>query len=583
MTNCPSCGKPVRDGAAFCPYCGSAISAPAEAPASAPAPGYAAAGYAPQPAPEKKHISRMKKLLLILIPAAVVIAAGIALFLILGKGGGDSSVSLKKGSGSDSDSKDDFFHRLGAVKAYLDEDGTAYIPCSDGSCIRIGNTDGIEEAYLSPDGKRVVYLTAEGELYVAKRNLSKREYVRQNVDWLGRVSDLGFLYETEDGDFFRYSFRDGSSVKLGEIPRNFYLADDDFGILYARDDSLYRLPAKKSEPEKLVSSDAVLYPVYLSTDGKTVIWAERTSTNEYTVMLLEGKTQTRLGKLRGDEYFRREIDLSKDEKLAIIQGPWSDSFLIWQKGREAVSVKLCIWNSWIYTEDGPLITAAASGVRKLYVQSDSSIYAVTPEGDKERLLSDVEAFAVSGGMILWKDEDDFLYCGKLKNGSITEKKELDEDVTWLLPGLYGKYFYYYREDGDEGWEICGYRAGDKAPVRIDYCFEESYGWQFAGDYGWPFTFRASLTGDTICYSKEVDDDGIGTLMTWTWGGEKIKIAKDVTFFDYLKVCGSGLRVSAYFTDPKGFWFLTDEYDGYGDLYFWNGKEKTKLASDVIVD
>lgn len=568
MICCPSCGQPVRDGAAFCPSCGSAMPAPA-APEYVPAPGYGAAGYAPQPAPEAKPVGRMKKLLLILIPAAVVIAAGAALLLTLGKrlfAGGEA--------------KDPFLLRS-AVSAFIDEDGNAFIPCTDGSCVKLRDPDGIEKAYLTPDGKHAVVLTREGELYLTDRKQAKQETLKKDVDDISIRSDAGF-YFTADDKYYRYTFGDGSTVKLlndiyagGSI----VYSQNTMSALYVRDDKLYRLAAGAEEPEKAASSDNQIVPVYISDDGKTVIWSENPYSGEYTFMLLEGETKTKLGKMKGGEFFYCSV--SKDHKLIVIQDVYGESVLIWKKGDEAVKVKLKSDYSSVYTQDGPLERASSSGLRELYLTDNTdggkNVYRVTLDGEKDRLLSQVTSWTVSGGWILWTDADGVLRCGKLKDGEIAEERELDEDVTQLLPGLYGKYFYYSRGASDDEPELCGYRTGDKSPTRIDS----------GVDGYWLFTVKVSLSGDEIFYLKDMEmgdsgGEGSGTLMSWSWDGERKKIAEDV-YCDYsrgISLCRSGMLVPWYFVDARGFWFMTDVEDGCGDLYFWNGKEKTKLASGV---
>lgn len=573
MTYCPSCGKPVQDGAAFCPHCGSAVPAPA-APEYAPAPGYGAAGYVPQPAPEAKHAGRMKKLLLILIPAAVVIAAGIALFLILGKG-------LLAGGG------EDYLGMRRAIRAYIDEDENAYLPYSDGSCMKIEDPDGIEDAYLTPDGKHAVVLTREGELYLTDRKQAKKETLKKNVALVSMYTDLGFFFQTDDGKYYRYSFREGSAVKLADKEDGYrdYLAEDGIGQLYVWDNKLYRFPAGAQEPEKVASSENEIVPIYLSDDGKTVIWAEETDTEEYTVMLLEGETKSKLGKLRG-EYCNPSITLSKDRKLGVIRNRYpADSILIWQKGREAARVKINAERMSIFTAYGPMLNVSASSLEGFYAYADTNdgkniLYYVTLDGEKEKLLSGVQAWTVSGGWILWTDREGVLHGGKLKGAEITEERELDEDVDQLVPSGRGKYFYYLKDVSDEAGTLCGYRAGDKAPVRIDSEVNDQ----------WPYSLKISTGGDTVYYVKDAEeyeysaDEYSGTLVSWTWGGERKKIADDVYLCTGTNACKSNMWYYLYYyVDPRSIWFMTDVEEEYGDLYFWNGKEKTKLASGVYAD
>ncbi|MBR5700949.1 MAG: hypothetical protein IKX47_00680, partial [Oscillospiraceae bacterium] len=62
--------------------------------------------------------------------------------------------------------QDDLNLRRTAVNAYLDREQNAFIPCSDGSCIKIEDEAGVRMACLSPDEEQIVYITGDGMLYL---------------------------------------------------------------------------------------------------------------------------------------------------------------------------------------------------------------------------------------------------------------------------------------------------------------------------------------------------------------------------------------------------------------------------------
>lgn len=553
MVYCPNCGTELREGAAFCPTCGQAVAAPAGGGTETPVyPAGPAAGEAPPPAyippaEEKKPGLSLKKLLPVIIAAVVIVAAGLILILTLGKGGGGGKSTVD-------------LNRRAAQRCYLDEDEVAYLRCSDGSCVKLKESDGVKTAYLTPDEKHIMVLTEEGDLYITDKSLKKKTKVESEVNYLSYVSNKGFLYQTEDEEVFRYSFQANGPVKVAsdsDDVSGVAFADDSHGMLFVMDEKLYRLTSDGKTAEKLTGVGENARPLLLSNDGKTVIWAESSDSREITFYSWEGKEKKKLGKLEGAN---PRIISSTDNRLMVLYSSDSDSILLWKTGKEAVKVKLSGGLSAVRTGSGPL-ARSSSGVRELYIQSADNLYRVTLDGEKERLLSGVGTgnWTVADGRILWVKDDGSLRCGKLGKDGITDETKLDKNLTGSVGfSLNGKYIYYIKDTDKDESVLFGYKIGDKEPVRID---DEVYSW------------RLSPTGDTVAYFTDVTGSS-GDLRIMSWGGESRKIASDV----YRGTLDSGYYY--YSIDPKGFWFFADIHDGYGDMYYWNGKEKTKVAQEI---
>lgn len=572
MNTCPNCGRPLPEGAVFCPDCGQAVTGPASPPETrvisenpAPAPEGPAAPEKPAPnaPPEpgrviKDPVSPKLKLRLLLIAAALVVV-GVVLLVTLGRG-------RSSGGGKNTD-----LTRRTSVAAFIDEDGVGWIPCSDGSCVKVKDTEGITSAFLTPDEKRVVALTEEGGLFVANRDLSKKETVVKDAEHLSFVTDDGFFYTTDNGRLYRYSFKTGSAAKMANTDdvRDAAFARDGCGLLYLLDDKLYILTAGAEEPVKIAGAkDNEIRPLFLSDDGKTAIWGEKTDPDAYTVYLWEKEEKRKLGKVDG---MSLSAVVSADRKLFLFCGNNGGSMLLWEKGREeGVRVKLdagAVPKASIYTPSGPL--ELSSGVKELYVSvygdEGFAIYRVDLAGEKEKLFSRAYDWTVTNGRFYWVNQDGTLLSGRLKNGELAEETELDEDVTGLLEPYGGKYLYYIKWE-DPAWELYCYKSGEKAPVKVD---SEVSGY---------FVFL-SPSGDSVVYFKEEDDEALaGDLMTWSWGGQRTRISADVNAY---RAPGSGL-LNDDLARPDAIWFMADVDDDFGALYFWNGKEKKKLASDVYV-
>ncbi len=548
MAFCPNCGSQLPEGVSFCPTCGQPLAAKTAGAAEVPVyPAEAAAGADqaqveyPAPEGEKKPGSPGKKLIPVLIAAAVVVVAGLILILSLGQGGGKSGVDLTRRS---------------AQRFYLDEDEAAYFPFPDGSCVKLEEKDGVTNAYLTPDGKRIVVLTQEGDLYLTDKSLKTKKKVESEVARISYLSDKGFLYTTEDDELFRYSFGSGSAVELtddvDEI-NGLTSSRNGFGMLYILDDKLYRLPSEGKAAEKLTGVDGNCQLLLFSDDGKTVIWAE-SADNEVTFYSWEGKDKLKLGKLEGSS---PRLLSSADQKLLVLYCSNSEVFLIWKKGKDPVKGKLSDGISAIRTAEGPL-SRSSSGVKELYIQSGDALYRMTLNGEKTKLASGVQSFSIADGLILWLKQDGSLRCGKLGKDEIKNEEKLDKDVGSVNFSLNGRYAYYLKDTEKEDSVLYGYKLGSKAPVKID---DDVYTW------------RLSLSGDTVVYFTDVSGNS-GDLRIADLGKESRKVAADV----YRGSVESGYYYNII--DPNGFWFFKDIDANYGDLYYWNGKNAKKVAEGI---
>ena len=561
MVFCPNCGTELREGAAFCPACGQAVAAPAGGDAAPPMrPADPFIGETPPPAddaptadytppPEKKPGLSLKKLLPIIIAAVVIVAAGLVLILTLGRGGGSG------GSGGGGGKSAAALSRREARTPLMDEDEAAWFVCSDGSGIKLDESDGIDEAYMTPDEKYIVVLTEEGDLYITDKSLKKKTKVEDEVGYIGFVGDKGFYYETEEDKVYRYSFKNGSAVKVvgdSDGIGGFALTDDNSGMLFNKDGKMYVLPPNGSEVTKIGSVEDNCTPLFLSGDGKTAIWAESPDGGEYTFYLWEGKDKQKLGKL---ECSYPVVSAAKDGKLLVLYGYGSDSMLLWKKGKEAVKVKIPGgWYTQVRTADGPL-ELSSSNVRELYICSEEVLYRVTLDGEKEKLASGVRnaAWSVCKGQLLWVKEDGSLRCGKLGKDGVTDDEKLAKDLGYCWFSSNGQYIYYIKDTDDDDRTLYAYKLGGKEPVKID---DDVY------------MVNLTFSDDTVLYFTD-ESGGTGDLKSWTWGGSSRKIADDVNIWT--------LESGSYYDliDTKSFSFISD-----GDLFFWNGKEKKKIAGDI---
>lgn len=106
------------------------------------------------------------------------------------------------------------------VEAMIADDGTAYIPQMDGSCIEIAGD--VAYAAITPDREHIVVLLHDGTLYVTDMEQTNQSILSNEAVVYLEQTDLiirndGLLYR-DDSQFYRARFADGSVQPVGISP-----------------------------------------------------------------------------------------------------------------------------------------------------------------------------------------------------------------------------------------------------------------------------------------------------------------------------------------------------------------------------
>jgi len=463
-------------------------------------------------------------------------------------------------------------------EALLDEGYSAYLPLDDGSCIEI--KDEVERAYLTPDRKHLVVGLCDGMLYVTDTAQSEKQVICENYWDIEYLTDKGFVYYDEDENMYRVLFSDYSKVELGEdIAIEF--AENTLSLVCAYDKGVYTLAETESEYVKRGSWSKTVRVEAVSDDAQLCLWTV-TEDNVNTTYLSEGDEKT---KLFETEYVSKYssgivVSFSADQQTVVVGNLYDDSLWIKKRGEEPVKAKLSdtLASRSLYTEKGNIEDVNAGDIQSLYVSVDAdglnNLYHISPEGDRERVLNDVLVYSIADNKVVYQN-DDGLYYAEVKAAELGEEERISGEAEDVWVSRNGKYVFYRKNvDDNEGTLYC-YKLGEDEPVKVAGNVTTS-GMCEGLDNGSLLFFKNKEEAGDSYYSY------FGTLYSWAYGDEEAnKIGGEVLLY----TLDSGY--SEDIIDINNFTYLkyTESIDGFdfGNLMHFDGKESTRLASDVSYD
>ena len=511
----------------------------------------------------------MKKLISILLVLALALSLA-ACGLSLGGKGGSPAAKTK-------------VQKPSVIHGMMQEDGTAYVPKDDGSVIKIN--DDVDTAVLSPDRKTLVVLLTDGTLYYTDAEQSEKHEVADKIDWLSVVRNEGAFYIDEEDDVFCVIFESGETVKLGHDIDGIVAPDSLDSIIYDDDGGIYLYKTGEGSPEKVGRLDGDVAPLCINNDGSLACWYV-SDEGKTTLYSYENDERTTIASL-DDDYDSFRAVASEDQALFVLCDVDADQLFLKKPGEEAVKVRLGneLASTGIYCQKGLLTETEAAEVSCLYVlveaDKGNSLYFIDLEGERERMITGIDSMAISDGYIVYRNDEDTLYFAQLDGAELKEESRIASDVE--LFRVQGDYVYYFRNcEDNSGTLYCRKLSeADGEAVKIASDVGCYIGTWSKNDY-----LCVNESGDTVFYFRNLEEIknsymDMGTLYRWSWGDEEpTKIASDVVQGTVTSYLLSGVVVP----DRMGFMrydSTNDDRDVVGDLYFYDGSDTSKIASEVI--
>ena len=326
----------------------------------------------------------------------------------------------------------------------------------------------------------------------------------------------------------------------------------------------------------------------VSNDGKTALWVEKDeSSDEAVSYLYHDGEKTKLTTLDSDSS-SATLRFNLAQNAFAVADIYADEFFFRNNGGELVKVKLSddLASSTVYTASGNLIFDGGSRIDGLYIRVDAddgdNVYFIDAEGERDKILSDIQDMDIQSGVISYIDADDNLRVAKLENGELKDETKVAGDAAALKLSRDGKYLYYVKGADTERNTGALYRYTLKSD-ESEKIASEIYIWSLLDFY--VSYFYISDDGKTVYYFEDVEDiedtyTDYGTLKCATVGKEPVKIGTDIL----VQSPNDGLQgkyVNANAFVYSKFVSLDAEENLIVNWMFYDGKEASTLAKDVL--
>ena len=480
------------------------------------------------------------------------------------------------GCGSSAPAEKDpmYFHSV--FYGVFDEDGSAYAPTMDGGVAKAAGE--VKSAILTPDRKTLVYLDG-GTVYCKDVATGDKTEVASDVDRIFFVRNAGFFYEGNDDNLYRRRFGDTDPLKVGEWTHAI-ISDRKLNLGYCANNSVYFLGEESDEIVKVGTYNDDLEFFHICDNGTTLLWGDQDGKTE-TVTLYENGEKFRicdydLTTVWYTTYSSTRVEFDVSEQYMTIMNTGSDVMYLKKLGEDAMKIKLGDKPRWRYalTSRGMFdenVFDPEGGLYVLIGSDKSNVYWISPQGDREKMVSDVKFLSITSGHIFYRDSDDTLFYGKLDKDKF-EPVKIASDVEYgFTPPTDTEYIYYLRDlDDDNCGTLYTFKIGGESPVKV------------ADDVFYSPSF--SPDGQTIFYFTDLEkipdtSTEIGTLYMFSYGDAgPTKIASDVIKGSL----DSGISPNDIFKNSFVYNKYSFKKDGtvFFNLMYYNGTASVSLAADV---
>ena len=472
-----------------------------------------------------------------------------------------------------------------SVSGVLDAEGNAYVPVFNGEAYTFkGDVSALE---LSPDRTKAVMLEKDGKMTVYT-DLPNDEHskVTEEGSEIAGIWDEGFLYLDKENTAYRYLFAEGESLKLGSYTRSTETCwDENFNVLYADEGKIWRLTPSDAEPEMIATYDKekTVRLLEISKDGETAVWCVNDGLSR-EVYVCENGEKSKVGTIElSSKYGSVYTYFNESQTCLLVFSQYCKTMYIKPQGGEAIKVKLSGEPaSTLYTEKGRFVWDDGDSFKGGYILTEGSssgsgynLFYIDAEGEREKILSDVQSMDVSDGKLVYSDAEGTLYYAKLDKASIGEPTMIAGDVGYYYAcAIADDYVYYLKNVDDSEGTLYAYKLGDKEPKKVTTSVYPSLYLSTDGKTVYFYKDREKIDKDKYYYT--------GTLYSYTYGSDEAqKIASEVVTGSFSSGLNKGGIKSDALVYAKFLSYEKDKDELYVNLVHYNGSESTVIARDVI--
>ena len=526
---------------------------------------------------------------IIIISSIVILAVLAGIILLLSSGTGKKATQAVISS---------------SIGSRINSDGKAILPLIDGDFLEIDD-ENVSRAIMTPDREHVIIEFDKDIIKVSDRTMENKETVAEDCNYIYSYNNTGFIYYDKNYGHHLYTFINNSSLNVDDA--RFGSVS---GVFYLLNDNLYALTGPTGE-EKLIDSVA-------SEEGY-LITAYNVSDNGLMALIIKGKNDSdeyefysyfdgvieflctqKNEDLDGHYEFSSETSIyydpisvfyTKDEKMMVVCNNNTGHLWIKRQGEDVVHVKLGAaleYDGVIYSQLGSLSDTNTADVEYLYMMtSNDALYCIFPDGERERVLSNIDTFAVSNNTLFYTNDNSVLYQAKLDKAELSGENKIASDIYHFELGGNGEYLYYCRnyDSPSKTVSLYSYKLSEKEPVKIT---DDAVSSEVSSAYlSSPMskTLYHSLSGNELYYWEDLEtiNKNIvhGTLICWRHDkAEKTKICSEVI----IGTLNSGIRYRLI--DSSAFVFLrfgSETSTSFNaDWYYYDGKDKSRFAEDIVL-
>lgn len=359
------------------------------------------------------------------------------------------------------------------IEAYT-YSGGACLCYGDGKLMRIDGE--IDSAYMTPDGKKVVYIEKTGAVRWTKTGKDGGAVIyngtsEEEISIIGLCNEMVFFsagecvcrYDFEESSFLRVDLTD---VQDAAVSSSVYTSGEGGAFGYVKENAVWVLPSDENAARQIGSypktASVNLYDV--SCDGEAVLWSVNDNGTLTLYLYTDGNTDiletVKAEEMAGKAVYSMTCPTESSELLVITS---HSSGTVYIKKDEYAFEKFeladAVGVSAVYSADGMPLAACdeVDADEALYVggvQENGlySLYMVRSGGSSALLMNDIEEYKISGERILYISASGSAYAAEVnvKTLALKSNMKLAEKAYSVHGAIKGGRYAYVTVEMSEG-------------------------------------------------------------------------------------------------------------------------------------